>query len=42
MISYTTINFIEHKLSGTAGNPVGMHSGFKVIKKKRENKIKWF
>lgn len=33
---YRTINFIEHKLSETAGNPVGLSSLFKIIKKKRE------
>lgn len=33
---YRTINFIQHKLSETAGNPVGLSSLFKIIKKKRE------
>ena len=36
IISHTTINFIEHKLSETAGNPVGISSLFQIIKKKRE------
>lgn len=36
LIFYRTVNFIEHKLSETAGNPVGLSSLFKIIKKKRE------
>lgn len=42
IISYTTVNFIENKLSGTPENLVGIHihSMFKIIKKKREKKVK--
>ena len=33
---FKSINFIEHKLSKTAGNPVGISPLFKIIKKKKE------
>lgn len=35
-ISYKTINFTEHKLSKTAGNPISISPLFKIIKKKKE------
>lgn len=35
-ISYKTINFTEHKLSKTAGNPGSISPLFKIIKKKKE------
>ena len=33
---FKSINFIEHKLSKTAGNPVSISPLFKIIKKKKE------